>query len=131
MCVPKCAKNKSLAEAYINYCLTEQISVANAEMVYYASPNILVKDNEEYIEYMTEVHPDAIEILYPEGGINASYYENLSPEMLEYMNSLWEELKIENSVGAWVYIFAGGIIIVLLAFAVINEIRKKINSRYY
>ena len=131
MCVPKCAKNKRLAEAYINFCLTEQISVANAEMVYYASPNILVKDNEEYIEYMTEVHPDAIEILYPEGGINASYYENLSPEVLGYMNSLWEELKIENSVGAWVYIFAGGIIIVLLAFAVINEIRKKINSRYY
>lgn len=131
MCVPKCARNKTLAESYINFCLTEQISVANAEMVYYASPNTLVKDNEDYIEYMSEVHPDAIEILYPVDGINASYYQNLSPEMLEYMNSLWEELKIENSVGAWVYIFAGGIIIVLLAFATINAVKKKINSRYY
>lgn len=131
MCVPKCAKNKELAEAYINFSLTEQIAVANAEMVYYASPNILVKDNEEYIEYMTEVHPDAIEILYPQGGIDASYYENLSHDMLEYMNSLWEELKIENSVGAWVYIFAGGIILVLLALALINTIKKKINSKYY
>lgn len=131
MCIPKSTRNKELAEQYINFCLTEQISVANAEYVYYASPNVLVKDNEEYIEYMTEVHPDAIEILYPKEGINASYYENLSPEMLGYMNSLWEELKIENSVGAWVYIFAGGIVAVLLVLAIINEIKKKINSRYY
>lgn len=131
MCIPKSTRNKELAEQYINFCLTEQISVANAEYVYYASPNVLVKDNEEYIEYMTEVHPDAIEILYPKEGINASYYENLSPEMLGYMNSLWEELKIENSVGAWVYIFAGGIVAVLFVLATINAIKKRINSRYY
>ncbi len=131
MCIPKVARNKELAEAYINFCLTEQISVANAEYVYYASPNVLVKDNEEYIEYMTDVHEDAIEILYPEGGINASYYQNLSPEMLAYMNSLWEELKIENSVGAWVYIFAGLIVGVLLLFGIANGIKKKINSKYY
>lgn len=131
MCVPKVARNKELAEAYINFCLTEQISVANAEYVYYASPNILVKDNEEYIEYMSDVHEDAVEILYPTEGINATYYQNLSPEMLSYMNSLWEELKIENSVGAWVYIFAGLIVGVLLLLAIINMIKKKINSKYY
>ena len=131
MCVPKVARNKELAEAYINFCLTEQISVANAEYVYYASPNILVKDNEEYIEYMSDVHEDAVEILYPTEGINATYYQNLSPEMLSYMNSLWEELKIENSVGAWVYIFAGLIVGVLLLLAIINMIKKNINSKYY
>ena len=131
MCVPKVARNKELAEAYINFCLTEQISVANAEYVYYASPNVLVKDNEEYIEYMTDIHENAIEILYPMEGINASYYQNLSPEMLSYMNSLWEELKIENSVGAWVYIFAGSIVGILLLLGIINMIKKKINSKYY
>lgn len=131
MCIPKVARNKDLAEAYINFCLTEEISVANAEYVCYASPNVLVKDNEEYIEYMTDIHEDAIEILYPEGGINASYYQNLSPEMLAYMNSLWEELKIENSVEAWVYIFAGLIVGALLLLAIINMIKKKIYSRYY
>ena len=80
---------------------------------------------------MSDIHEDAIEILYPTEGINATYYQNLSPEMLSYMNSLWEELKIENSVGAWVYIFAGTIILLLLALALINTVRKKINSRYY
>ena len=131
MCIPKVAKNKELAEAYINFCLTEEISVANAEYVCYASPNILVKENNEYIECMTDLHEDAIEILYPEGGINADYYQNLSPEMLAYMNSLWEELKIENSVGAWVYIFAGLIVGVLLLLALASMIKRKINSRYY
>ncbi len=131
MCIPKVARNKELAEAYINFCLTEQISVANAEYVYYASPNMLVKENPEYIECMTEVHEDAIEILYPTKGINSSYYQNLSPEMLSYMNSLWEELKIENSVGAWVYIFAGLIVGVLLLLGIVNVIKKKINSKYY
>lgn len=131
MCIPKVARNKRLAEAYINFCLTEEISVANAEYVCYASPNILVKDNEEYIECMTDIHEDAIDILYPEGGINASYYQNLSPDMLAYMNLLWEELKIENSVGAWVYIFAGLIVGILLLLGLVNMVKKKIYSRYY
>ena len=47
MCIPSCAKNKEIAEEYINFCLNEEISVANAEYICYASPNVLVKDNEQ------------------------------------------------------------------------------------
>ena len=65
MCIPSSTKNFDLAKEYINFMLTEEIAVANAEYVCYAWPNTLVKDNEEYIAYMTEeIHPDAISILY-------------------------------------------------------------------
>lgn len=131
MCVPSCSKNKELAEAYINFCLTEEIAVANAEYVCYASPNVLVKDNPEYIECMTELHEDAIEILYPVGGIKSTYYQNLDPNTTDVMNSLWEKLKIENSVESWVYIFAGAIVAFMLAMLIYKYINKKISEKYY
>ncbi len=131
MCIPKCSKNKKIAEEYINFFLTEEIAVANAEWVCYASPNVLVKENEEYIECMTELHENAIEILYPESGIKSAYYENLDPETTNILNTLWEELKIENSVEPWIYIFSGAIIFGLLAYFVYRYIMKKIENKYY
>lgn len=65
MCVPYNARHKDVAEAYINFMLSEEAAVANAEYIYYASPNRLVIENEEYIECMTDVHEDAMQILYP------------------------------------------------------------------
>ena len=38
MCVPTCAQNKELAEIFINYMLSEEPAVANAEYTSYASP---------------------------------------------------------------------------------------------
>lgn len=131
MCIPTCAKNKAIAEEYINFCLTEEIAVANAEYTYYASPNVLVSKNEEYIEDMSEIHENAVEILYPEGGIKSSYFENLDTDTQNLLNSLWEELKIDNAVELWVYLFAGGIVVFILALLFANAVRRKINERYY
>ena len=131
MCIPSCSKNKRIAEEYINFCLTEDIAVANAEYVGYASPNVLVKDNETYIEDMTELHEDAIKILYDTDDVEATYYENLDPKTNGILNSLWEELKIENAVEPWVYIFSGGIVLVILLLLIVNIINKRINEKYY
>lgn len=131
MCIPSSSKNKKIAEEYINFCLREDIAVANAEYVYYASPNKLVKHNEEYIETMSEVHEDAVEILYSAEGIKATYYENLDIETTAYMNSLWENLKIDTSVEPSIYIFAGLIVAMLIALMIIKIIKIKINSKYY
>ncbi len=131
MCIPACAKNKRAAEEYINFFLTEEIAVANAEYVCYVSPNVLVAENEEYIECMTEIHEDALEILYPPEDIKFTYYENLDIETTKLMNSLWESLKVESSVEARVYIFAGAIVLALLVLMMVIGIRRKINSRYY
>ena len=96
MCIPKGCQNQQLAEIFINYMLSEEVAVANAEYICYASPNSLVYENAGYIETMGE---DAIEILYPDvehfkENYNQFAYRNLSDEMLDYITSLWENLKI-------------------------------------
>lgn len=96
MCVPSCCENKELAEVFINYMLSEEPAVANAEYTYYASPNKLVYENEGYIEEMGE---EAMGILYQRSGDFAeqyatSAYRNLNKKTLGYLNSLWESLKI-------------------------------------
>ena len=85
-----------MAEIFLNYMLSEEPAIANAEYVYYACPNSLVYENETYIEDMGE---DVMEILYPPmDGFAEKYnqyaYQNLPDEMLSYMNTLWESLKI-------------------------------------
>ncbi len=96
MCIPSCCQNKELAEIFINYMLSEEPAVANAEYTYYASPNTLVYNSETYIDDMGE---EAMEVLYP--GIenfaelyNANAYRNLDQATLDYVNTLWEKIKI-------------------------------------
>ena len=96
MCIPSCAENQELAEIFINFMLSEEAAIANAEYICYASPNSLVYESETYIEDMGE---EAMEILYPpmdhfDEKYNHLAYRNLSTEMLQYMNTLGEGLKI-------------------------------------
>ncbi len=96
MCIPTCCRNKGLAEIFINYMLSEEPAIANAEFIYYASPNKLVYTNEEYIEYMGE---EAMEIIYGKMDDFAEQYDkcayrNLDTETLKYINTLWENVKI-------------------------------------
>ena len=57
-------KEQTIAERYINFMLSEEIAIANAEYTYYATPNTLVTSSPEYIEYISSVHEDAMDILY-------------------------------------------------------------------
>ena len=96
MCIPSCTQNKELAEIFINYMLSEEPAVANAEYTYYASPNSLVYENAGYIEDMGE---DAMAVLYPQMDSFAQQYNtlafrNLDQDMLDYLNTLWENVKI-------------------------------------
>lgn len=96
MCIPSCCQNKELAERFINYMLSPEPAIANAEFIYYATPNSVVYKDEGYIEEMGE---EAMEILYPDiENFSALYNEyafrSLDQAMLDYVNSLWETLKI-------------------------------------
>lgn len=131
MCVPKCTKNKELAEHYINFMLSEEIAIANAEYIAYSSPHKLVRENPDYIEYMLDWNEDAMDILYPmELGIKTEYYESLPTETLALQNSLWETLKIENAVEPWIYITAGSIVGLLLAFFLYHYLLKRYRNQY-
>ena len=96
MCIPTSCRDQELAECFINFMLSREAAVANAEYIYYASPNRLVYDDPEYIDDMGE---DTMDILYPGIGsfrdeYNRSAYRNLDQDTLTYVNSLWETLKI-------------------------------------
>ena len=96
MCIPSCAQNKELAEIFINFMLSEDAAVANAEYTYYASPNALVVNSETYQEDMGE---EVIAVLYPEmesfaKAYNTYAYRNLDKDTLSNLNTLWETIKI-------------------------------------
>lgn len=131
MCIPKGSANKDLAEAYINFMLSEEPAVANAEYICYASPNTLVRDNEEYKEYLAELHPDAYDILYTRASeVKTSSYAKLDSDTQALMNSLWEELKVESSVGGGVFLICAILVVVIAAVITVLVIRKKKRSGY-
>ncbi|MBQ4092200.1 MAG: spermidine/putrescine ABC transporter substrate-binding protein [Firmicutes bacterium] len=96
MCIPNTCQNQELAEIFINFLLNEDVAVANAEYILYSAPHTLVPQNAEYQEY---IGAEAMEVLYPEfddfiENYNKNAYHNLPTETLDYMNTLWESIKI-------------------------------------
>ena len=130
MCIPKSSKNKELAERYINFMLMEEPAIANAEYTYYASPNRLVVESEEYIEYMGEIKEDAYEKMYATEDVVTSSYKNLSGEKLILINELWEELKSDIEISAGIYAICGIIVAVLLTLGIYFGVRKRIRDNY-
>ena len=134
MCILESSKNKELAKEYINFMLSEEIAIANASYIGYASPNRLVYENEDYAEEMGE---DAMEVLYGSSdSVNREYpydsfYHDYTPEMQEYTNMLWETLKTQNSTEAWVHITSIAIVVGAGAFIGYDIYIKKKRSRDY
>lgn len=96
MCIPVGCQNQELAEIFINFMLSEEVAIANAEYINYACPNRLVYENPGYIERMGE---DAMNILYPDMDnffelYNQYAYRTLEQEQMDLLNSLWEQVKV-------------------------------------
>ena len=140
MCIPESSKNKEIAKEYINFMLTAEIAIANAEYIGYASPNSLVYENDDYKESMG----DAYNILYDssieELNINYNYdpyYHSFSSEelygegMQMYVNGLWEQLKTETDVEMWVHVSSITIVVSLLALCSYSIYIKKKRSSFY
>ncbi|MBO5845075.1 MAG: extracellular solute-binding protein, partial [Clostridia bacterium] len=138
MCIPKSSKNPEVAKEYINFMLSAEPAIENAEFIYYASPNTLVSENEDYIDYMGEF---AYELLYdtmPED-VNAEYnakfgttcYKNFTPEIQSRINTLWENLKLADSDDPWIHIVSVSITVVVIFVALYSTYIKKKRSRIY
>ena len=133
MCVPAASRNKDIAQLFINFMLSEEIAIANAEYIYYASPNSLVFENEDYIEEMGE---EAMEILYPEDfnfaeELNKYAYRNLDGETLEMVNSLWEQLKITGGLPTYVYVTTVVLATAITASIIVIVIRRRRRAKWY
>ena len=135
MCIPTSATNVELAHEYINFMLSEECAVANSEYIYYASPNELVYNSEEYKEYLE----DDYDVIYNEElEENLAYmfehyaYRNLPEDKLKLLNSLWEDLKVDSaSFGSEIYIICGIIVALLIGFFVYRYIVKRKRRKLY
>ena len=130
MCIPDTCQNKLAAERYINFMLSEEPAIANAEYTYYASPNRLVRENQDYIDSMNEIKPDAYDKIYKTEDVTATPYKNLSGEQLAMINTLWEELKSDIDVSPVIYIICAAIVATMVFFGVFFGVRKKIRNNY-
>lgn len=151
MCIPTCAKNVEAAHAYIDFMLTEEPAIANAEYVGYGSPNKVVRENEDYVAYMNDWHEDAMNILYGHEVyvsntedlkdvktdlLKASFYRAIgnteeNGNLLDFTNSLWSELKVESSTEPWIIVTDIVIVASLLGALLFFTIRKKLREKYY
>ena len=130
MCVPATSENPLVAERYIDFMLSKEAAIANAEYICYASPNKLVTTDTDYIATMQELHPDAMEILYGTDGLELQFYENLPAEQLMLLNELWEDLKIESSINGTIIVLAGVIVGGCVAAGVFFYVRGRKRRRY-
>ena len=87
MCIPSNAKNKAAAELFINYMCEPEVSLANANFLGYLCPNTAVLSDDRY-EYKDS------EVLYPKKEVKCEYFHNLDQDMLDYLASLWEKVKL-------------------------------------
>lgn len=123
MCIPKGAQNQRGAEAFINFMMEPEIALANAEYIYYATPNTAVIENEDYSLADSEA-------VYPENLENTQEFHNLPTDTLQYMNSLWMKVKGENDAGG---LYAGffSVIAIIVAILIIHVLKKNRMKKYY
>lgn len=123
MCIPSASQNKKGAEAFINFMLEPEIALANAEYIYYATPNKAVLENEDYSLIDSEA-------VYPETVENSQAFHNLPTDTLQYMNNLWMKVKGENNTQG---LYAGffSVIILVVIIIVANIIKKAKMKKYY
>ncbi len=91
VCVPSNAQNYEAAMMYINFLLEPEVALANAEYIYYASPNTAVVNNPEYSLYQNEIiYPSEEALPYTE------YFHDIAPEIRAYYEKLWEDILIDS-----------------------------------
>ncbi len=124
MCVLKNSKNKEAAELYINFMCSEEIAVANANYICYASPHRLVLESDDY-------DLKGNEILYPEELPPTEMYQNLDYDTQQYMSMLWNELKIGGNSNIDAYVGLSVSAVLVIAYLIYKFIKKKKREAYY
>ncbi|MCQ2471519.1 MAG: spermidine/putrescine ABC transporter substrate-binding protein [Clostridia bacterium] len=126
VCIPTSSQNKEAAELYINFLAREDIALANAEYLCYASPNKKVLENEDY-----SLRDE--EILYPanQDELITEYFHNLDPDTQFIMTSLWDNLKIDGNQITGVYIGLISFVVIVAVLVIFTTVRKKRRASYY
>ena len=82
-------------------------------------------ENEEYVEYLADIHPDAQKILYGDPGVSVEYYHDLPEDTKALMNQLWEDVKVGGFNATGLIIVCGVVIVALVAFFAFRSYKRK------
>ena len=126
MCIPKGCQNKEGAELYINFLLSGEVALANAEYICYASPNKAVVNNPDY-----SLKDEKILYPEPEDMPKTQYYHNLPEGRLTVMTTLWDNLKIEGNDDNSIYVGLISFTAICTVYAVYRFVRKKKREKMY
>ena len=102
VCIPSSAQNVEAAMMFIDLLLETQIALANAQYINYASPNLTVSGNKEYLDGLTVELDDGTEfnyssMLYPSESEmpKTQYFYDLDVDTRSYYESLWNRILAE------------------------------------
>ncbi len=125
ICIPKNAQNVDGAMKYIDFLLSEEAALANAEYLYYTCPNKTVLEKEEYsLKNDPYVYPSE------EAKKNTEYFHNLDQTSLERMNTLWDDLKIGGNSYVGVYVGVAAAVAIIITVIVVRLVKKKNQDKY-
>lgn len=126
LCIPKTCKNKGAAELYINFMQEPEVALANAEYIYYATPNKAVLEMDEY-------SLKGNEILYPDSSVteNYQYFHLLPSETQALMSNYWGDLKVDGNSNISTYVGLAVFGALAVSYAVYAYVRKKRREKYY
>ena len=120
MCIPKGCRNKSGAEAYINFLCDPEIAAANMEYIGYSTPESAAK---ELLPEEVTSNP----IYYPPQEIidNSEVFVDLPEETALQLDALWAEVKMGGPGDSATLILTLGGFLLLYLVIVVYKKRKK------
>lgn len=124
ICIPKSTQNKKAAELYIDFLLSEEVALENAEYLCYATPNKTVLENEDYSLKDNKY-------IYPDKNPICDYYHNFDSDMLNMMADRWNSIKLEGNSNLSTYIGIGATALISVVCFVSSKIKKKRRQKLY
>lgn len=139
MCITKDSTNVEQAHKFIDFMLRDDIALANAEYICYASPNKAVLENPDY-SFTKENDEYCNSILYPaelDGTKDFDarlMFRSQSEEITNKMNFEWSSIKAHGSNTTGLYIICALIVLALglmMVVKIITKRKRKIDDGYY
>ncbi len=126
-CIPTCAEHVRAAHMYLNYLLDPTVGLANAYATGYATPNVRVREMEEYEELANDPY------LYPkeENMANCEYFFDMDDDTRALMNNLWLEVKASGEQGKGIYICYAVTGVLIAGFLIYRAVKKKYRESFY
>ncbi len=120
LCIPKGARNKEAAEAFINFLCETEIAVANCEYISYFTPHTAAS---EIVEIDERVYPTEQDIA------NSESYVNLGDYATSLMEVMWLRVRATSSFDSTIFPLTIIILLALAIFVILYVVRKHRKSK--